>query len=153
MINLSGTRVTDTGIQHLVKFKEHVQCLWLRGCAITDAGAEILSRLHRLRALDIRGTRCTDLCLEYIAKCSLLAFLDLSHTNIKGINFQALCRLNQLTRLRLAGCPLQEEAILVLACIPRLRWLEVSGNMIGSRTLGYLSDKRRDLEIAIANNK
>ena len=152
MINLSGTRVTDTGIQHLVKFKEHVQCLWLRGCAITDAGAEILSRLHRLRALDIRGTRCTDLCLEYIAKCSLLTFLDLSHTNIKGINFQALCRLNQLTRLRLVGCPLQEEAILVLACIPRLRWLEVSGNMIGSRTFGYLSDKRRDLEIAIANN-
>ena len=60
--------------------------------------------------------------------------------------------LNQLTRLRLVGCPLQEEAILVLARIPRLRLLEVSGNMIGSRTFGYLSDKRRDLEIAIANS-
>ena len=153
MINLSGTKVTDTGIKHLGEFSDLIQALWLRYCVITDVSAKTLQHLHRLRALDIQGTLCTDLCLKQIAKCSQLRLLDLSQTSIKGTDFQALSSLDQLTRLRLVGCPLDEKTIPDLACIPRLRWLEVSGNMIGNRVLGYLCEERKDLEISISNSK
>lgn len=151
MINLSGSMVTDTGLQRLEKFSSHLQGLWLRDCRITDAGVASLSRHRHLRSLDLQGTGCTDMGLSGIARCRELRMLDLSETSVTGNGFQALSQLQQLTRLRLVGCPLDEKNISVLASFPSLRWLEVSGNMVGSHALSDLCNQRSDIELSVAS--
>ena len=55
---LSNTRVTDTGVAHLVKLKR-LSILDLDGTRITDASVAHLARLKRLRTLYVGGTRLT----------------------------------------------------------------------------------------------
>ena len=55
---LSGTQITDAGLEHLQGLK--VSTLYLGDTQITDAGLEHLRRLPRLGFLDLSGTQVTE---------------------------------------------------------------------------------------------
>jgi hypothetical protein len=58
-INLSQTRVSDDGMQHLIG-ATRLEFLILDQTQISDAGLTILQELRNLRMLGVQGTRVTD---------------------------------------------------------------------------------------------
>src|ERR1035437_906240 len=73
-LDLSGTKVTDVGLEHL-KGLDQLQTLNLSKTKVTDAGLEQLKGLNQLRTLNLINTKVTDEGVKYLQeglpKCSI----------------------------------------------------------------------------------
>jgi hypothetical protein len=58
-VDLSGTRVSDDGLEHLKELTD-LGGLYLNNTQVTDAGFEHLKGMSQLRSLSLRGTNVTD---------------------------------------------------------------------------------------------
>ena len=137
-LDLSGTRVTDEGLQSLKHMK--LRELDLADTAVGDVGMRSLAG-YELRRLNLAGTAVGDagmpllagLCLtdlnlartavgnEGIAtlpaasrRCSDLAMLDLSGTRVSDEGLQSLRAIHGLKRVKLEGTAVSEEAVKLL---------------------------------------
>ena len=65
-VDLSDTKVTDTGLQHLSRLTQ-LEKLSLDRTGVTDGGLEHLQELPRLKAISLCGAiQVTDAALEYV---------------------------------------------------------------------------------------
>jgi hypothetical protein len=78
-LNLSGTPVTDRGMEHVAKLGA-LNGLHLADTAVTDKGAEHIATIPTLITLDLARTAITDAGLEHLVKLSKLYTLDLTNT-------------------------------------------------------------------------
>jgi hypothetical protein len=79
-LDLSGSRaITDAGLRHLTRMPR-LRHLNLGGCAVGDAGIAALGRVGSLERLMLAGTEVTDAGVANLAACDALQVVDLSGT-------------------------------------------------------------------------
>jgi hypothetical protein len=101
-LDLTGTQVTDVGLEHL-KGVPWLRTIKLNCTRITDAGLEHLEGLTQLRWLDLSRTRATDVGLEHLKDLSQLQSWHVGDTRVADLGLVHLKRLTQLEQLRLDG--------------------------------------------------
>jgi Leucine-rich repeat (LRR) protein len=151
-IDLTGSWITDAGLERLVTQFPNIGKLTLAHTRITDAGFQHLARLTRVRELDcyfaefftadalahlgswqrlerlnLRGTRVTSKAFEHIARLKALRDLDMAFSQIDDANLELLAGLPQLERLSLGGTPLTAAGLAQLRLCRALRHLDISG--------------------------
>ena len=125
-IDLSLTKVTDVGLEHL-KPLENVRHLVLDHAEyLTDSGIAHFKH-WRLETLNLRGTKVTSSVFEHINALTTLRNLDLSHTEVTDSGFEELAELTKLERLAIGGNRILGPALDLLKLVPSLRHLDVSG--------------------------
>jgi hypothetical protein len=81
ILNLAGTKVTDTGLSAIAQMP-NLRELRLERTAITDAGLKHLVKLRHLEYLNLYGTPVTDAALETLKDLPALRHLYLWKTKI-----------------------------------------------------------------------
>ena len=88
-VNLSGTQVTDAGLEHL-KGLTNLRRLYLSGTKVTDAGLEHLKGLTNLEHLSLSSTKVTDAGLEHLKGLTKLRALALKGTQVTNVGVKKL---------------------------------------------------------------
>ncbi|EPS60572.1 hypothetical protein M569_14231, partial [Genlisea aurea] len=140
-LNLSGCRLDDHSVQHIISVGTSLRYLNLSDTQISSQGVEQMAGMFpNLETLLLSGTAVDDVAVPYISSMSSLKEVDLSNTNLKGCtahlevacvsyrvpSFSALNHLWNLERLNLEGINLHDAAaaaISSLADIPKLSHL------------------------------
>jgi hypothetical protein len=104
-LDLTGTRVSDVGLEKLVVAFPNLEYLSLEGTAITDDGLKHLPRLTRLRGLILNGTQVGDAGIAHLAGMPTIEQLWLDRTKVTD----DVAR--QLAKLRLRGLSLRYTRI------------------------------------------
>jgi hypothetical protein len=105
-LDLSGTDVTDEGLQHIVAGPKDLPTLQLDGTSITDAAIEVLKGLPNLTNLSLTGTAITDKGLAMLPEC-LPNLRSLTLNDCQGISNdcpRSVAKLERLQALSLANC-------------------------------------------------
>ena len=103
VVDLSGTQVTDAGMQELAPLKG-LKKLVLGSAKVTDAGLKKLAALKGLQTLDLTGTKVTDEGLKELAPLKGLEELVLNNTQVTGAGLRELAPLTGLHTLFLTYC-------------------------------------------------
>jgi serine/threonine protein kinase/Leucine-rich repeat (LRR) protein len=101
---LSDTKLDDNQIIALAELCPNIEILDVSGTAVTDKGLESVAKLKDLRTLRLDRTSITNAGLEQVTRLSKLGLLDLSFTSINGQDaIHKLKRLEHLSSLGLQG--------------------------------------------------
>ena len=135
-LNLRGTKVTDTTLEHLAEVLT-LEALDVGYAQITDVGLDRLTPLQNLRELTIGGNKLTDVGLQALRQLSSLTSLSLGgeqrtdsglwSISLTETGVDAIATLQNLRELRMDGMPVTN------------RWLE---KLKGLRKLERLSLQR-----------
>ncbi len=115
-LNLSGTRVTDDGLKHLVGFT-FLHELILDDTEVTGSGLANLKSMgsddeDELNVhISLAGSKANDAGLAGLAAIQYLGEVDLSRTLITGSGLAQLKSLNRLSTLKLTGCPIDDRGL------------------------------------------
>jgi hypothetical protein len=132
-------QMTDAMIRD-VSHIEHVTALRLGGSrGVTDAGVEYLSRLSRLRYLDLSGTNVTDRGLEVLRALRELETVSLAWTKVTDAGVTNLSGCERLENVDLLGTGSGDGAIRALAGKMRLCQLR-TGNAVTDDGLALLHE-------------
>jgi Leucine-rich repeat (LRR) protein len=126
-IDLSHTRITDIGFEHLRKL-ERVQTVNLYFAEqIGDGALAAMKNWKQLRELSLHGTKVTDAGLTQLANHAALESLDIGYALITDGGFDALTTLPNLKSLAIGGNKISDVGLNLLRQIPTLTALDVSG--------------------------
>jgi hypothetical protein len=126
-IDLSYTKVTDLGLEHLAPL-QNVRVLNLRYAEnVTDLGVAHLKQWRSLASLDVRGTKVTSSLFEHVASMSRLRFLDVGFSRVNDDLFEKLSSLEQLEHFGIGGNKMSGVAFPLLKLLPGIRVLDVAG--------------------------
>ncbi len=126
-IDLSHTRITDIGFEHLRKL-ENVQVVNLYFAEqIGDGALAAMKDWKQLRELTLRGTKVTDAGLAHLANHGALETLDIGYALITDGGFDALTTLPNLKSLAVGGNKVTDVGLNSLRMIPTLTSLDLSG--------------------------
>ncbi len=103
-LDLRGTRITNDGVQTILKING-LQTLLLERCpAIDSRGYRELSKLKTLKILSLRDSTVSDQDMEYISKLSDLVLLYVSRSpNIGDLAIDQILKLKKLVSVRVGG--------------------------------------------------
>jgi hypothetical protein len=126
---LGGTKVQGEGLKHLSKL-EKLRLLDLSDCPLTDAALESLPLLENLETLYLWGTGVDDYELPQLAKLRRLKVLDLAVTRVTE---QGLIALQPLDALRDLGIGMSAVSPVSLESL--LAWRQLrSVHLVGADT-------------------
>ncbi|MSV29980.1 MAG: hypothetical protein EXQ52_14730 [Bryobacterales bacterium] len=126
-IDLSHTKITDLGLEHLRSLQNVIDLNCLFAEYITEDGIAHLSGWKNLERLNLRGTKVTSKVFDHLAKLTALRELDLSSSQIDDEGFENLAALGKLQNLAIGGNRLNGSALPFLKLLPNLKKLDVSG--------------------------
>jgi Leucine-rich repeat (LRR) protein len=126
-IDLSHTRITDLGLEHLRGLKNVVDLNCLFCEYVTEDGIAHLAGWKKVERLNLRGTKVTSKVFDHLAKLTSLRELDLSSSQIDDEGFENLAALGKLESLAIGGNRLNGSGLAFLKLLPALRKLDVSG--------------------------
>ena len=127
-LNLRGTKVTDTCLQHLSTVTS-LESLDLGFVQVTDAGVDQLSALTNLKELTLGGNKLTDTGLETLRQLPGLVYLDLGGA--------------QRTDSGMWSVSMTEKGVAAVASLRNLRRLKLEDLSVSSRELGGIKDLSR----------
>jgi|GEM_PF-5880378 len=143
-LNISNTVVNNSLLKALAK-SNNLETLDINCClGITNAGLVPLTKLKKLKKLDISYTHIGDAGLEHIGKFNNLESLILSSTSICDDGLKHLGKLTNLEILRLDNTSIGDKGLSYLVNLTKLRVLSLSFTRITNDGLKYLS-KMSDL--------
>jgi Leucine-rich repeat (LRR) protein len=122
-LNLRGTKITDTTLQHLSSVTS-LEALDIGFVQVTDVGLDALTSLPNLKELAIGGNKLTDVGLQPLRQMPGLIALDLSG--------------QQRTDSGLWSISLTEPGLDAIATLKNLRHLRLNGTGISARGLEKL---------------
>jgi len=126
-LTLDGTRVTDTGMEHL-RTLANVREFHCRFCEfVSEDGVAHLRGWKNLETLDLRGTKVTSKVFDHLGRIPSLRRIDLSHTEIEDDGFEQLANLERLEWLAIGANRLEGSGIALLKQVPSLRYLDAGG--------------------------
>ncbi len=126
-INLANTKITDLGLEKLRPL-ENVKVLNLHYAEnVTDLGIAHLKHWKNLESLNVRGTKVTSSLFENISKMTKLRFLDVSHSRVNDDFFEVLLGLDHLEHFSFGGNKMSGVTLPLLKSFPALRELSVAG--------------------------
>ncbi len=126
-INLANTKVTDLGLEKLRPL-ENVKLLNLHYAEnVTDLGVAHLKHWKNLEVLEVRGTKVTSSLFENISKMTKLRSLDVGQSRVNDDFFEVLLGLDHLEYFSFGGNKMSGATLPLLKSFPALRVLDVSG--------------------------
>jgi Leucine-rich repeat (LRR) protein len=133
-LNVRGTKVTDTTLQHLSSVTA-LESLDIGFAQITDVGLDMMTSLPNLKELTIGGNKLTDVGLQPLRQLPGLAYLDLGGSqrtdsglwsvSLSESGLDAIATLKKLRRLRLNGTIVSARLLERLQGLPALAWLDL----------------------------
>lgn len=117
LLNLYGNRVPDAGLAHLQSFAETLRELDLSLLPLTDAGMVHLQPLKKLQRLDVLysvgflGPKLTDASADSLVSLTKLRSLNLTGATLTDAGLSRLHGLHELTSLRLVHTEVTESGI------------------------------------------
>lgn len=130
-------------IVHSISDSSQLRGLNLSGTGLTDTGLQAVSRFSLLESLDVSSTRITDDGLIHCATLANLSTLSLTRTAITGdglIHFPALANLSTLSLSRTA---ISERGLRFLTAVPNLQHLELGGTNVTDNIAGSVQGMRQ----------
>jgi hypothetical protein len=132
-------QMTDAMLEEASRH-ENITTLKLGGSRnVSDAGLRFLSRLPRLRHLDVRGTAVTDRGLEVLRALRELQTFSLAWTNVTDAGVAHLSGCQRLRDVNLQGTSCGDGALRALAGMPGLCRLR-TGNSVTDAGLAVLEE-------------
>ena len=98
-IDLSLTRITDIGLEHLKPLTKVRHLVLDHAEYFTDNGIAHF-KAWRLETLNLRGTKVTSRVFDHIKTLTTLRTLDISHTEVTDSGFEELAELTNLEQSR-----------------------------------------------------
>ncbi|MGN6104206.1 MAG: hypothetical protein ACTHU0_03810, partial [Kofleriaceae bacterium] len=136
-LRLSSSSVGDAGVRELAALAGRapghgLRSLGLGHCeTLTAAACEAIGRMTELSFLDLSANAIDGTGLPHLAALSRLTTLDLGFLELGDRDLPAIAELTELTSLSLAfSRGITDEAIEVLARLPRLRRLDLAATAI-----------------------
>jgi len=145
LLELFGSSVTDRGLASVARL-ERLEYLGMP-CLTTDGALRHVTRLGRLKALNLRGTRVRGEGFSFLRELPLLAALDVSLCGLTPASIGDLQKLEHLKVLRMSSCPVTDRE---LGALPPVLALDLSGTEVsvdGMRRLLADSPSLRLLKI------
>lgn len=127
-VNLSHTKIGDSGLAHLRPLKKVTRLICYYCDYITDGGIAYLKDWENLEYLNVRGTEVTSRVFELLAKMKRLRFLDVGFSRVNDDGFSALASLERIEELHIGGDKMSGLALPFLRMLPALRHLDVNGS-------------------------
>ncbi len=140
---LSGTNLTDDGLQHL-KGLHQLSKLELDDTEVTDTGLQVIAQfgLASLRELNLTSTKITDAGIESISLMRGIDHLRLEHTAVTNETLKCL-RSSHLTVLNMGYSQVNDMGLIWLQDMPNLKVLSLAGTRISDDGLKHLVRCRR----------
>lgn len=101
VLELDGTRISDSGVRSLTGAFKRLEVLSLADTPIGNAGLEGVDRLRRLWCLDLDRTAITDGGLRGLGSCRRLEWLFLNGTRVTDAGLEILTEATPLQRLEI----------------------------------------------------
>ena len=142
-IDLSGTKITDEALKELQKLP-HLRKLRLWSTKITDAGLSELRGLNELELLALGQSPITDVGLKEIAGLKNLRTLTIF--NIRKITDAGITHLEGLTQLEdlnIAGTRVTDNGLKALQNLQQLRSLDLSLTEVTDAGMAYIKCLKR----------
>lgn len=129
--------LSDQVLRRLLRYPEleHVR---LRRVAVTDAGAESLSKLPQLRIVNIPHAVITDEGLKLLATLPRLEMLRFGSPNVTDRGLQALAEAPGLRFLHIIDTPISDKGVRRLVECRRLESLYLDGVSLSDETVEFL---------------
>ena len=137
---LGATEITDRGLEDLIDHPE-LFSLVVFDTRITDVGVHSICQIPELKSLAIQRTSITNAAIQALAESQLkdqLVELDVSETAVTAASLAELTKLTQLTQLRFRNIPATAEQLKLLAELPRLRRIDITGSGLSSKEVEEL---------------
>jgi Leucine-rich repeat (LRR) protein len=133
--------ITSTGLAHVGQMSQ-LESLNLFG-VIMEFQTKHLSKLTRLKKLDLPVTQVTDRDLIPLAELKNLEELNLAHANISGEGLVNLAGLTKLTKLNLSITGVNDAGLRHLARLTELRELDLQRTEVSNAGLVHLAAMRQ----------
>ena len=126
-LDLSHTKITDVGLEHLRGLNQVVDLNLYFAEYITDSGIAHIKGWTQLKHLNLRGTKVTSRVFDHLQGLENLRSLDLSSTEITDAGFENLASLPHLETLAIGGNRVLGPGLSLLKLLPALKHLDVGG--------------------------
>jgi thiol-disulfide isomerase/thioredoxin/Leucine-rich repeat (LRR) protein len=146
---LSGTSITDAGINHLTGLR---RLTWIgldqigskrNRDRLTDASLRVLAEIPTLEAVSLQESHVTDAGMEYLARCKNLVYLGLERTDVGDDRIAQLQNLPHLQQLRVfaptTNVSLTNRALKSIGAIRSMRVLQFTSPKITDEGIAELS--------------
>ncbi|RIK76122.1 MAG: hypothetical protein DCC68_20030 [Planctomycetota bacterium] len=124
---LDNVKITDSGVAHLAGLKKlkalHVTDISEGHASVGDAGIAALSKLDDLEELLLPSPNATDAAADALAKVAKLRVLNLGATQFSDAGVKKLAALPKLELLRIGGPKVTDAALAHIAKIATLKQL------------------------------
>ncbi len=122
-----GSSIDDEGLKQICEHFPNLESMSLAHAKFTDAGAQYLAKLGKLKGLELGTHNATPACLKNLSGLSL-EYLQLGDGLDSAEGIAACAALPSLRRLTLTHCEhLSDEGIKLAAELTRLQQLEIDG--------------------------
>jgi len=126
-LNLTRTKITDVGMEHLAKLTSVTDLNLYFAEYITEDGIAHLKGWTSLERLNLHGTKVTSKVFPILARLTALKSLDLGSTQIDDEGFEELAGLPRLEELAIGANRLTGSCLPLLKPLAQLRRLDVGG--------------------------
>jgi Leucine-rich repeat (LRR) protein len=126
-LNLTRTKITDVGMEHLAKLTGVTDLNLYYAEYFTEDGIAHLKGWTALERLNLRGAKVTSKVFPMLGRLSSLKSLDIAYTQIDDDGFEELAALPKLAELAIGGNRLTGSCLPLLKPIASLRRLDVGG--------------------------
>jgi Leucine Rich repeat len=146
LVNLQKKPIDDAGLADLSRLGR-VRYLDLSDTKITDRGLAALHGYKRLKYLYLHNTPITDAGLAHLAHLDRLDNLILTGTNIGDAGLAHLQGLTSLTALGLEGTQVTDAGLAQLKTLPRLQTVFLKGTKVTPRGIEELKRSLPNLQV------
>ncbi|MDR1477874.1 MAG: hypothetical protein LBJ00_02925 [Planctomycetaceae bacterium] len=131
-LTLGGTKVTDVGLEHLVRLKK-LRTVRLSKTAITDVAGEKLAKIPTLQNIDVSQTNFGDVGLGALRSLAKLKSLNFYLTNISdtgAAKIKDFSSAKTITRLNVDLCKISDAGVRNFLVLENLEWIHLGGTAV-----------------------
>jgi Leucine-rich repeat (LRR) protein len=133
--------VGDAGIAALAKLAE-LEELFLPSPKATDAAAETIAKLTKIKKLNLNVTQFTDAGIAKLATLPNLDFLRLGSAKLTDKSLEHFAAMTKLDHLNIHDSPITDANLLQLVAIPNLNTLYIDRTNVSEAGLSKLTEKK-----------
>jgi Leucine-rich repeat (LRR) protein len=138
--------VGDTGIASLAKLTE-LEELFLPSPKATDAAAESIAKLTKIKKLNLNVTQFTDAGIAKLATLPDLDFLRLGSAKLTDKSLEHFAAMSKLEHLNIHDSPITDANLLQLAALAKLNSFYIDRTKITEEGLSKLMEKKPELHV------
>lgn len=139
--------IDDQGLAEIAKNCPNLETLRVRFSSISDTGAACLTKLKKLRVLNLPHSRLSRAGIEHLQELPHLELLRIGGSRIDDQAVMEISLLPNLESLHLIGPKLTEKSLEALARAPNLTCFYLDGCSIGEKGWQMLRQAKPELHI------